>query len=198
MAAAILVAVNSGLTNTGTWDARGGRFRIADGLWVGRQLRRLFATCRWWRYLITSPAITGAIASVATELNHSGVVYAAAFNNLAQWPRSGRAPTSTGPDRPFHHRCALTPTHRSGNQRLVRPDRRTYAFKSTDGGHQFNHDVRPHAGQVIWTTALGPANSQVVYAGTNQDNWKIPTQYLWQQIGITGHSSGVVRFFRCR
>ncbi len=179
--------VNSGLTTTGVqalaMDASGpqtvyagtggGLFKTADG----------GAT---WQ---NTPAISGAIASVATDPNHSGVVYAGVFNNLANGSirkstDGGVTWTTVFPTTAAIFNITIDP---GNSNALYAPTVGHGAFKSTDGGQHWTA-MSALTPQAIWTMALDPANSQVVYAGTNQDGvWKsTDAGSTWQQTGSLG------------
>jgi photosystem II stability/assembly factor-like uncharacterized protein len=134
-------------------------------------------------------AISGGIGTVAADPTRPGVVYAWAFNNLA----NGSVRKST--DGGITWATILSTTAAVFNimvdpvnsDILYVPTVGHGASKSTDGGQHWSAmaALTPAA---IWTLALDPANSHVIYAGTNQDGvWKsTDAGDTWQHAGSPG------------
>ncbi len=179
--------INAGLTNLSvqalTIDAsgpqtvyagtEGGLFKSGDG----------GAT---WQ---NTPAISGAIASVAADPHRSGVVYAGVFNNLANGSirksiDGGVTWTTVFPTTAAIFNITIDPAN---SDVIYAPTVGHGAFKSTDGGQHWSQmlALTPAA---IWTFALDPANSQILYAGTNENGvWKSSDAgTTWQQVGSPG------------
>jgi len=179
--------VNSGLTTTGiqtlAMDSSGPQTVYAG---TGGGLFKTGDRGATWQNI---PAISGAIASVATDPNHSGVVYAGVFNNLANGSirksaDGGVTWTTIFPTTAAIFNITIDP---GNSNALYAPTVGHGAFKSTDGGQHWTA-MSALTPQAIWTVALDPANSQVVYAGTNQGGiWKsTDAGSTWQQIGSLG------------
>ena len=151
----------------------GGLFKTADG----------GAT---WQSI---PALSGSVASVATDPKRAGVVYAGVFNNLANGSirksiDGGVTWTTIFPTTAAIYSITIDP---GNSDVLYAPTVGHGAFKSTDGGLHWAA-MAALMPQAIWTLALDPANSQVVYAGTDQDGiWKsTDAGNTWQKMGSPG------------
>jgi uncharacterized protein (TIGR03437 family) len=181
-------AINSGLTNlavlTLTMDASG-----PQTVYAGTSGNGLFKTGDGGASWKNLTAITGAVISVAADPKRPGVVYAAAFNNLASGSISksidgGVTWATIFPSTAAIYNITIDP---GNSDVLYAPTVGHGAFKSTDGGQHWSSmlALTPAA---IWTLALDPANSQVLYAGTNEDGiWKsTDAGNTWQHVGSPG------------
>ena len=131
-------------------------------------------------------AVSGAVITVATDPKRPGVVYAGAYNNLANG--SIRKSTDGGstwstiyPTTAAIYTILIDP---GNTDILYAPTVGHGAVKSTDGGQHWT-TMPTLTPQAIWTMTMDPANSQVLYAGTNQDGiWKSADGgNTWQQSG---------------
>ncbi len=130
-----------------------------------------------------------AIASVAADPKRPGVVYAAAFNNLANGSirkstDGGVTWTTVFPTTAAIFNITIDP----GNPDVIyAPTVGHGGYKSTDGGQHWSA-MAALTPQAVWTLTLDPSNSQTVYAGTNQDGiWKsTDAGNTWQQAGSPG------------
>jgi hypothetical protein len=116
--------------------------------------------------------ISGFVPSVAADPNLPGVVYAGAFNNLANGSirksiDGGVTWTTIFPTTAAIFNITIDP----GNSDVLYVSTVGHgAFKSTDGGQNWSPlpALTPAA---IWTLALDPANSQVLYAAPTRTEY---------------------------
>ena len=181
-------AVNSGLSNlavlTLAMDASG-----PQTVYAGTAGSGLFKTTNGGASWQNLTAITGAVISVAADPKHPGVVYAGAFNNLANGSIRKSIDGGVTWATVFPSTAAICNiTIDPGNSDvLYAPTVGLGAIKSTDGGQHWSPmpGLTPAA---VWTLALDPANTQVLYAGTNENGvWKsTDAGNTWQHVGSPG------------